>query len=83
VNETTTSFASEIKPESGILVVGNQLQINDMQPPFDISVFDMSGKLISKTSATGNSVAIPFQQQGVFVVKVQNKTKTITQKVIY
>jgi hypothetical protein len=75
-----TSNTELFQPEINISTLGNQLQIFDIQPNSHISIYDTSGKLLIKTSTTNGSITIPFRQQGVFIVKVENKTQTLTQK---
>ena len=63
-------------------VYDNQLEISDLLPNAVISIYDLSGKLIIRTSTSNNSIIIPLHQKGIFIVTVQNKTQMITQKIV-
>jgi len=76
-----------MQPESAnnapnISVFGNQLQISNLQSHSVIYIYDMSGRLISRTSTSNSSIIVPVRQQGVFIVKIQNKSQMFTQKVV-
>jgi len=73
---------TDIQPEFHVTVGGNHLFISDLQPPSDIYIYDMSGRLIYTTSTTGSSINIPFNHQGVFIVNIRNNTQTFTQKFV-
>ena len=60
----------------------NQLQISELQLPSEISIYDISGKAVIKTTTTDRSIIIPFRQKGVFVVKIQNKAQMLTRKIV-
>jgi hypothetical protein len=60
----------------------SQLQISGLQLPSELSVYDISGKLVAKITTTDNSIIIPFRQKGIFIVKVQNKAQILTQKIV-
>jgi len=81
VNKTTQT-PETTQPEINISVWDNQMQIFDLQPNSQVSIYDVSGKLMFRTIATNSSIVIPFTYQGVFIVKIQNKTQIFTQKVV-
>ena len=68
-------------PEINLEIFDNQLQISDLQLPSVISIYDISGQLITKTTTSDRSVVIPVNQKGVFIVKVQNEAQRLTRKV--
>ena len=78
--------SSTEQPESSkinISVVDNQLRISDLQLPSVISIYDINGKLVVKTTTTDSSILIPFHnKKGVFVVEVRNNKQKHTRKVI-
>ena len=85
VNRTiviTQSDAIDTQPDIILLTAGNQLHISNLSPVSEIYIYDMSGKLMFKTSTTGSSIHIPFHHQGIFIVKIRNKTQTFTQKFV-
>ena len=81
IGRKVTSFPEVEQPKTYILAYANQLQIFNLQPPSIISIYDMSGRLITKTSTSGSSINIPLHRQGIFIVEVRNDTQTIKQKV--
>ena len=75
----TQPVLSEIK----LSVLKNQLQISDLQLPSVISIYDVSGKLVAKTTTAERSVLIPFyRQKGIFIVEVRNEMQKLTRKVV-
>ena len=70
------------QPQMNISIGENRLQISDLQTNSIISIYDVSGKLLFQTTSNDGSIAIPFPQQGVFIVKIQNKTQIFTQKIL-
>jgi len=63
-------------------IFDSQLQISDLLLPSGIFIYDISGKLLTETTATGPSAIIPFPQKGIFIVKIQNEAQTLTQKIM-
>ncbi len=68
--------------EIDLSVSGNQLQISALQLPSVISIYDITGKLIVKKTTSNSSLTVPANQKGVFIVKVQNDSQRLTQKVV-
>ena len=78
-----TAITQPVSPKINLLVLDNQLQISNLQHPSVISIYDVSGKLITKTTTTERSVLVPFnRQRGIFVVEVQNETQKLTKKIV-
>jgi len=78
-----TGITQPALPEINLLVFDNQLQISDLQLPSVISIYDVSGKLITKTTASERSILIPFpHQRGIFIVEVRNEMQRIVRKVV-
>ena len=78
-----TAITQLASPKINLLVFDNQLQISDLQFPSVISIYDVSGKLVTKTTTIERSILIPFYRQtGVFIVEVRNEIQTLTQKVV-
>ena len=61
----------------------NQLQISGLQLSSVISIYDISGKLVTKINTTNPIVLIPFRQKGVFIVKAQNEMQRFTSIVVF
>jgi Spore coat assembly protein len=61
----------------------NQLQISGLQPSSVISIYDISGKLVTKINTTNPVVVIPVLQKGVFIVKIQNEMQRFTNIVVF
>ena len=68
--------------EINLSTFDNQLQITNLQFPSEISIYDISGKLVTKTITTDYSVIIPLRQKGIFIVKVLNEAQMFTRKVM-
>jgi hypothetical protein len=66
-----------------LLVSENHLHISNLQLPSVISIYDVNGKLITKTTTTGQSILIPFyHQRGTFIVEIQNERQKLTRKIV-
>jgi hypothetical protein len=61
--------------------VNNQIFIEGLDENSLISVFDVGGRLIDKTSTNEHSVHIPLNQKGLFIVKINHSTQTISKKI--
>jgi len=81
VNNPTSQPQHEM-PEVNLSVFDGQLLVSNLQRPSIISVYDVSGKLITETTTSNYSLTIPIEQKGVFIVKIQNEVQRLTQKVI-
>ncbi|MDR0232956.1 MAG: CotH kinase family protein [Dysgonamonadaceae bacterium] len=81
VNNPTSQPQHEM-PEVNLSVFDNQLIVSNLQRPSIISVYDVSGKLITETTTSNYSLTIPIEQKGVFIVKIQNEVQRLTQKVV-
>ena len=82
LRDKTNSFKKNTLSEINLSVFDNQLHISDMLLPSDILIYDISGKLVTKTSSSDWSIVIPFNKKGIFIVKVQNKTQLLIEKVV-
>jgi hypothetical protein len=82
VGKTTNSLPDAVQPEINMMTFANQLQINDLQPPSVISIYDIGGRLVSRTASSNNSVIIPLRHHGVFIVEIRTETQTFTQKIV-
>ena len=69
-------------PEIYMWISDNQLYINNIQYPSVISIYDMQGRLISTTTTSDASLAIPVDQKGLIIVKVENKSHSFIRKVM-
>ena len=76
------SLAKQPFPEINLSIYDNQFYISNMQLPSVISIYDISGKLITKKVTSDWSIIIPFRQKGIFIVKVDNKTQQLIKKVV-
>jgi len=78
-----TAITQPASPAIKLLVLNNQLQISNLQLPSVISIYDVSGKLVTKTTTAERSIFIPLhRQRGVFIVEVRNEMQKITRKVV-
>jgi hypothetical protein len=68
--------------ENKVYAANGQMHFVALQPLSIISIYDTSGKLLMQTSTNNNTLVIPFNRQGVFIVQVRNQKQTFTQKVI-
>jgi hypothetical protein len=68
----------------GIIIstIDNQIQISDLQLPSVISIYDITGRLITTVAVTESSTTIPVRRKGAYIVKVGNDIQSHTQKVI-
>ena len=78
--DAPTAITQLQAPEIKLSIFDNQLQISELQLPSEISIYDISGKLVTKIMTTDRSIIIPLQQKGIFIVKVQNNIQTLTTK---
>jgi len=78
-----TAITQPVLPGINLSVFDNQLQISNFHLPSVISIYDVSGKLVTKTATTGRSILIPFyRQKGIYIVEVRNDVQKLTQKVV-
>jgi len=77
-----TGIVPVASSEITLAILNNQLQISNLQLPSLISVYDVSGKLVTKTATSNRSTIISFPQKGIFIVKVQNDTQRLIEKVV-
>jgi len=82
VNNNFNSIKQLEMPEIILYVFDNNLQISNIQIPSIVSIYDISGRLITETAATNHSIIIPFNQKGIFIVKVQGKAQRFVTKVV-
>ena len=80
--DNPTSLTSLELPEINLSIFDNQLQISNLLFPSVISIYDVTGKLIVQTATNNSLIAIPFSQNGVFIVKILNDVQNITRKVV-
>ena len=69
-------------PQILLSVSNNQLQISNLQLPSIISIYDISGKLVTQINTADHTINIPFGQKGAFIVNVRNDVQNITRKVV-
>ena len=81
--DNPTSLSSPEMAEIRLSTFNNQLEVMGLSFPSDISIYDINGQLIAKTFATSQSIIIPFNHKGIFIVKVQNEAQKFTQKVVF
>ena len=74
--EADSSTKMENLSASDIKVYGyqNTLTVLGAEKGDDIRVFDMNGKLITSKEANGNNDYIPLNNDGIYIVKVHNKS---------
>ena len=81
--DNPTSISNPELPEINLSAFNNQLEVTGLHRSSEILIYDINGKLITKTFATSQSIIIPFNQKGIFIVKIQNETQKFTQKVMF
>ena len=81
VNNPNSFTRLEI-PEISFSIFDNQLLISDLELPSVISIYDISGKLVTEITTSDRSLIIPIYQTGIFIVKIQNEAQRLTRKVI-
>jgi len=79
--ETYTSLTNIELPDINLSFYDNQLRISNLQFPSVISIYDISGRLVTQTNTANNSINIPFHRKGAFIVKVRNDMQNFTRKV--
>jgi len=77
-----TSIDKPALPDINLAIIDNQLHISDLHLFSEITIYDISGKLITKTSSTDSSIIIPFYKQGIYIVQIKNALQSITRKVM-
>jgi len=77
-----TAIIQPAPQEIVISAFDDYLQISDLQFPSGISIYDMSGKLVTETTTNDRSVIIPFQYKGIFIVKIQNEMQRVVKKIV-
>jgi len=82
LNEIPTGISNPNPMEIQLSVLDNQLHISDLLLPSVISVYDINGKLITKKSSTNNSIIIPVNRNGIFIVQIQNDLQKLTRKIL-
>ena len=81
--DSPTSISNPELPEISLSAFNNQLEVTSLHRSSEILIYDINGKLITKTFATSQSIIIPFRYKGIFIVKVQNEAQNLTQKVAF
>ena len=69
-------------PTIGLSVFDDYLQISDLQFSSVISIYDVSGKLVTEITTNNRSIIIPFNHKGVFIVKIQNEAQECVKKFV-
>ena len=82
LTDNPTSIPILAKSEIKLSVFGNRLQISNLRFSTVVSIYDITGKLVTKTATVGQSVIIPIDRKGVFVVKAQNEAQSFTRKIV-
>ena len=81
INRVTSITNPDLK-EINIAAFDNQIQISDLCLPSVISIYDITGSLVLKTTTKDYSTIIPFYQKGVFIVTVENEMQNFNRKVV-
>ena len=76
------SITKQQLPEINLSFFDNQFYISNLQLPSVISIYDISGKAITKKVTSDWSIIIPFSQKGIFIVKVDNEAQQLVKKVL-
>ena len=75
-SETSTGFVAETVARINLSVSGRDLLIQGANAK-PITVFDMQGRLIRKTIATGNQLVVPLPGAGGYLVRVGSESRTV------
>ena len=70
------------QPIINMYTFDNQLYIYNLPVHSHISIYDMGGRLVTKTSTSNDSIIIPLRQHGIFIVEVRNNAQIFTQKIV-
>lgn len=73
INQNTTSFIKIIPEKDHISIIG-------LRGDERIQIYSLTGICVYQTKANANQMNIPFQQNGIFIVHVQNNQSTFTGK---
>jgi hypothetical protein len=61
----------------------DQLHISGLEGNSRIAVYDTGGRLVNQLQTNEYSVYLPVHQKGVFIVKVNNRTQAVCEKIIF
>lgn len=75
-SETSTGFVAVAAARINLSVSGRDLLIQGANAK-PITVFDMQGRLIRKTIATGNQLVVPLPGAGGYLVRVGSESHTV------
>lgn len=75
-SETSTGFVAVTVARINLSVSGRDLLIQGANAK-PITVFDMQGRLIRKTIATGNQLVVPLPGAGGYLVRVGSESRTV------
>ena len=75
-SETSTGFVAVATARINLSVSGRDLLIQGANAK-PITVFDMQGRLIRKTIATGNQLVVPLPGAGGYLVRVGSESHTV------
>ena len=75
-NEITSNTTSSIK----IIPEKDRISIIGLRGNENVQIFSLTGICLYQTKANASQMNIPFQQNGIFIVRVQNNQSTFTGK---
>ena len=75
-SETSTGFVAVTAARINLSVSGRDLLIQGANAK-PVTVFDMQGRLIRKTIATGNQLVVPLPGAGGYLVRVGSESRTV------
>ena len=75
-SETSTGFVAVTAARINLSVSGHDLLIQGASAK-PVTVFDMQGRLIRKTIATGNQLVVPLPGAGGYLVRIGSESRTI------
>lgn len=84
-SEVTVSRQNSVESteESIFAIYGHDKMIYiDGDEVADVVIYDMSGRVVSKTTTDGSQCAVVLDNAGIYIVKISNGTHTQTEKVI-
>jgi hypothetical protein len=81
-----TWTGNEYLHDSNISIIPNPantfFQINGMQGKLEIKIYDVAGKLVLDTKINNNRLNIESISNGIYLIKINSKNKSIIQKII-
>ncbi|MDD4970049.1 MAG: leucine-rich repeat domain-containing protein [Paludibacter sp.] len=76
--EATTAVENPLEVKFTAQISNGLLTISNVDAKNSIEVYTLAGKLVSKTNANGETISLSLPTKGIYIVKVANQSKKIT-----